>query len=139
MQIIYEVDPSEKDTKRIYEGLVEFNIPIFGDMLIENFGCFIRDDKFEIIGGITGYIAGKIAMVKYVWVDKSIRGQGYGHKLFTVLENTLKQKQIDEMHLDTYTFQAPEFYTKLGFIEVARYTMMKKEKIEKIFFIKELS
>ena len=138
MKISYEIKPNESDTNQIYQGLSDFNIPVFCDMVVEEFGCFLRDKNQVILGGATGVLVGKVALVKYVWVDDNLRGQGYGYKIFDVLEDRIKDKNITEIHLDTYSFQAAGFYEKMGFREVARYCVMREEKIDKIFFIKQL-
>ena len=138
MKISYEIKPIKSDINKVYHGLGGFNEPVFGNMVIEEFGCFLRDENQVILGGATGELVGKVALVEYVWVEEKLRGQGYGYKNFDVLENSIKDKNITEIHLDTYSFQAAGFYEKMGFKEVARYCMMREEKIDKIFLIKQL-
>ena len=138
MKIEFEINPDENDVQSVYNGLDVFNKPVFGDVEIIEFACFIRVENNRILGGATGYIFDKVAMVKYLWIDENLRGQGRGVQIFDILESEFKQRNVEEIHLDTYSFQAPEFYRKLGFKEVARYMISKAKKIEKIFFIKEL-
>lgn len=138
MEIKFEVNPTEKDTQTIYDGLVEFNEPMFGDLKVENYACFIRNQDGKILGGVTGGIADGVALLGYLWVDNSLRGQGVGKRIIETIESKLKAMNVVEIHLDTYNFQAPEFYIKMGFKEVARFNVMKRRNVEKIFFIKEL-
>lgn len=138
MNIEFEIDPNEKDVQTIYDGLVGFNEPTFGALKVEDYACFIRNDDGKILGGATGGIVGEVALLKYFWIDDSLRGQGQGRQVFELLEVEFRKRNVSEIHLDTYSFQAPDFYIKLGFKEVARYMFMKQQKYEKIFFIKEL-
>lgn len=137
MNIQFEINPNEKDSKQIYDGLVAYNKPYFGHKKLIKFACFLRDEDNGICGGATGEIADDLAFVWLLWVDEKCRG-GAGRKIMNMVEHELKVRQVQEIHLDTYSFQAPEFYNKLGFMEVSRMMVNKTKKIEKIFFIKEL-
>ncbi|MCJ8324665.1 MAG: GNAT family N-acetyltransferase [Rhizobiales bacterium] len=138
MQIVFETNPNENDVKTVFNGLVEFNKPVFNDDNLTHIACFCRDDEGKIRGGATGLTVGNIAMIRYLWIADELRGQGIGGQIFETLEAEFKQRGITEIHLDTYSFQAPEFYKKLGFEEVARYVAMKDKNIDKIFLIKQL-
>lgn len=50
-----------------------------------------------------------------LWVSEELRGQGYGSKLLNEAENIVLNKGCKLIHLDTWNFQAPEFYKKHGF------------------------
>lgn len=137
MKITFEIDPNEKDSEVIYNGLVAYNKPHFGYNKLINFACFLRDDDGKVCGGATGEIADDLAFIWLLWVDEKYRG-GNGQKIMKLVEHEVKNHGVSEIHLDTYGFQAPEFYPKLGFKEVSRMMVNKARKIEKIFFIKEL-
>lgn len=137
MQITFEIDPDEKDSAVIYDGLVAYNKPHFGYEKLVNFGCFVRDEDNNVRGGVTGEIADDLAFIWLLWVDEDYRG-GAGKKIMQLVEQEMKIRNVAEIHLDTYSFQAPEFYVKLGFKEVSRMLINKARNIEKIFFIKEL-
>lgn len=137
MNLEFEIDPNEKDSKEIYNGLVTYNKPYFGYKNLIKFACFLRDENNDICGGATGEIADDLAFIWLLWVDEKCRG-GAGRKIMNMVEREVKARHVKEIHLDTYSFQAPEFYQKLGFKEMARYTVVVQNNIEKIFFIKEL-
>jgi len=42
-------------------------------------------------------------------------GQGWGNKLFAEFENHVKAAGAEEVGLTTNSYQAPEFYLKLGY------------------------
>ena len=57
-----------------------------------------------------------VAYIETLWVDESHRGQGLGAKLLAEVENTAKEKGCYLIHLDTFDFQAKEFYEKQGYV-----------------------
>lgn len=137
MNVDFEINPSEADAKVILDGLVAYNKPYFGYENLIEFACFARDADGKILGGATGEIADELAFIWLLWVDEDSRG-GAGRQIMQHMETELKTRKVTEIHLDTYSFQAPEFYKKLGFKEVSRFTVNKPRNIEKVFFIKEL-
>lgn len=47
----------------------------------ENISFVIKDDKGEIVGGITGEMFWHHLHIDILWVDENIRENGYGSKL----------------------------------------------------------
>ena len=50
-----------------------------------------------------------------MWVREDLRGQGYGRRPLTLAEDAARARGAGHAHLDTFTFQAPDFYRKLGY------------------------
>lgn len=48
-------------------------------------------------------------------IDENYRGIGLGSKLLAEIEKTAKDKGCYLIHLDTFDFQAKEFYEKHGY------------------------
>jgi N-acetylglutamate synthase-like GNAT family acetyltransferase len=55
------------------------------------------------------------------------------------VEQQAKKLGVTDIYLDTYTFQAPGFYAKLGFEEVGRYTGFPTRGVDKIFLQKKIA
>jgi GNAT superfamily N-acetyltransferase len=53
--------------------------------------------------------------ISAVFVDKSERGKGVGRQLLLKAEELALQEKCTAFYLDTFDFQAPGFYEKLGF------------------------
>ncbi len=53
--------------------------------------------------------------VKLLWVKASARKFGYGTKLMKLIEDEAIARKCRGIHLDTFSFQAKDFYLKLGF------------------------
>ena len=69
----------------------------------------------EFVGGVYGKIAWQWLYVDLLWVHPNFRGNGLGRKLLTEIELAANKQQIFRYHLATASFQAPDFYQKLGY------------------------
>lgn len=92
----------------------EFNIPARGFV---NFICY---EAGRVVGGAVANTVASRMNVKWLWVDPSYRGRQIGKKLMEGMEAIALEKGIDRIFVDTMSYQAPEFYAKVGFQEVAR-------------------
>ena len=54
-------------------------------------------------------------MIKYLWVKEYLRGQGTGKKLLWEAEKEAEKRNCKYVFLDTFSFQAPDFYKKYGY------------------------
>lgn len=79
------------------------------------FQIALRDDAGAILGGIQGDTLFKWLNIKYLWVDKSLRGQDYGTKLMALANEEAVKRGCVGLMLNTMSFQARGFYEKLGF------------------------
>jgi GNAT superfamily N-acetyltransferase len=50
-----------------------------------------------------------------MWIKEELRGCGYGHKLLLAAEQEARQRGARNAYLDTFSFQAPDFYKKHGY------------------------
>ena len=57
----------------------------------------------------------EVVYIDTLWVDSKYRGKGLGAKLLAEIEKTAKAKGCYLIHLDTFDFQAKEFYEKQGY------------------------
>ncbi|GAB6262576.1 GNAT family N-acetyltransferase [Photobacterium sp. CCB-ST2H9] len=139
MNLDFTVSPSEDEISEIYRGLVEYNEPHFPDLDEKGFGAFIRDEDGKILGGLVGKVILSSLHVNYFWLSEPIRRLGLGSKLIDSVESEARSLGVKNIYLDTYTFQAPGFYERLGFKEVGRYTDFPKIGVDKIFYQKSLA
>ncbi|RDE13683.1 MAG: N-acetyltransferase [Candidatus Thorarchaeota archaeon] len=87
-------------------GIAELGRPIY---------IFVRNSQKEIVGGVVGQVFGGWLYVSLLWVDKSIRGRGYGTRLMHMAEEKATSMGCTDVHLDTYSFEAKPFYERLGY------------------------
>lgn len=108
----------EQDQKAIFSGLLEYNLARIEDQHPQDLGVYVRNESGEITAGLIGTTHGNWLSVKYLWVSESLRGQRIGSQLLEAAEQTAKERGCKYCFLDTFSFQAPEFYQKHGYREV---------------------
>lgn len=101
--------------QRIYE----FNAQATGYFDGECFSAAQRSDAGAIQGGITGYTWGGCCYVTNLWVDASERARGLGRELLRAAEEHARRVGCSVAFADTHTFQAPGFYARMGYRQLA--------------------
>jgi len=97
---------------------------------------FVAKENNKIVGILTGYSLYNEIHIKELVVVERYRNKHIGSELIKTAEDYYKDKDFEIMTLNTYNFQAPEFYKKLGFqIEYIRENK-ENSKLAKYFFIK---
>ena len=108
----------KEDEEIIYNGLLEYNLARIEDKNPKDLGIFMQDDKGNKIAGLIGNTHVNWLSIKYLWVSKELRSQSIGSRLLKQAEETAKERGCKYSFLDTFSFQAPEFYKKYGYKEV---------------------
>jgi GNAT superfamily N-acetyltransferase len=74
----------------------------------------VRDEHGEIGGGLYGQVFYQWWCIYLLALPAQARGQGLGSRLMQMAEDPAREKANIGLRLDSYEFQAPEFYKKLG-------------------------
>jgi GNAT superfamily N-acetyltransferase len=107
--------PSDRAIQAVRNELIAYNIATAAIDTSRNIAVFLHDAHGQLRGGIVGTIWGQCVEIKYLWVHPSLRRNGYGSRLLQTLEQEARSQQCHSAILDTYSFQAPEFYQRLGY------------------------
>ncbi|MFJ7192095.1 GNAT family N-acetyltransferase [Streptomyces bacillaris] len=79
------------------------------------------DREGALAGGLTGRTWAYWLHVDLLWVDARHRGSGLGSRLLAEAERTARaERACTRSRLETWDFQAPEFYRKQGYEEIGR-------------------
>ncbi len=74
----------------------------------------------DLVGGLVGATFMGWLSVDGLWVAEDHRGCGHGAALMARAEEEARARSATDSVLDTFSFQAPGFYRKLGYREFAR-------------------
>jgi GNAT superfamily N-acetyltransferase len=73
----------------------------------------------ELIGGLWGRTVYDWLFVEFLFVPEHLRGRGFGTALLRTAEQTAVARGCIGACLDTFDFNAPGFYRRLGYEEFA--------------------
>ena len=96
-----------------------------------------RNEKEDIIGGLYGRSIWGTLEIKTFVVKSENRNEGIGRQLMTAAEIEAKNRNCRYISLDTFSFQAPEFYEKLGFKKIGTESDF-PEGFEKYYYRKKI-
>ena len=72
-------------------------------------------DDGKIIAGLVGFTCWEWLYIETLAVDQNCRKQGLGSRLVREAERIARERNCHAAWVDTFSFQAPEFYTRLGY------------------------
>lgn len=111
---------SDKEREYLHARLQEHNRPYFTEAGFENLSVCLEQDG-EIVAGIAGVLRGNWVLMQELWVREDLRGQNLGSQILKKAEEEAKRCGCKHVLLDTFEFQAPGFYKKLGYEEAFVY------------------
>jgi GNAT superfamily N-acetyltransferase len=79
-----------------------------------------RDGEGRMVGGLRGYVFLYWLHIDVLWVDEAAREAGLGIALLVQAETKAKALGAHSAKLDTFQWQAPDFYAKRGYQEFGR-------------------
>jgi GNAT superfamily N-acetyltransferase len=110
-----EAAPKPEDVRFLEERLYEFNVAATGIADGDLLGFFLRAEGGAVIGGAFGWTWGGTCYIRYLFVPAPLRKQGHGTRLMAAVEAEARRRGCRQIMLETHSFQAPEFYRRLGF------------------------
>jgi GNAT superfamily N-acetyltransferase len=137
VHLSFEERPSPQDREFVNEALGEFNTAFLHDPIYASFGIFARDASRGIQAGLVGQVYADWLFIALLWVHERLRRGGVGRALMTEAEHRARGYGCHSAWVDTFSFQAPGFYQKLGYREFGRIDYPPDH--QRIFLRKQLS
>ncbi|RHO91742.1 GNAT family N-acetyltransferase [Ruminococcus sp. AF42-9BH] len=111
-------DGKQSDIDEIYEMLKSYNLS--NREASENIplGVYYEDESERKLAGLTGETFGNWLCINYLFVAENLRNKGIGTKIVLSAEDEARKRNCKYVFVDTFSFQAPKFYEKLGYKEV---------------------
>ena len=107
--------PAVQEIAFLEEQIIAFNCAATGFYDGKMLSIFVRNEKNEIIAGISGFTWGGYCKVEWLWVHADWRQQDYGKQMLLAVEAEAQARGCSQIVLDAHSFQAPGFYHKLGY------------------------
>lgn len=113
-------DPQMSDIARLEANIDGFNAAATGIDDARLLSIMLKRPDGELYAGLHGHSWGATCQIKLLWVAEEERGRGLGAALLKAAEDEARLRGCKQIMLATHDFQAPDFYSKHGFEEVAR-------------------
>lgn len=113
----------EKSTSEEYElvdkGIVDYNlskVPFTQEPPFCSINRVIKDLDGNVLAGVNSLLyCWNCLYIDILWVKEGFREKGYGSVILREVETIAKEKGCTLVHLDTFDFQAKDFYLKHGY------------------------
>ena len=114
-QIAYVEKPEESAWGIIGRGIHDYNEQQAGDTRFQRICFVVTGPEQAIAGGVIAAMYWNWLYIDLLWVKEELRGCGYGHRLLEMAEEEGRKRGAENAYLDTFSFQAPEFYKRHGY------------------------
>ncbi len=120
-EVIVEDDPDADHVRQLVAGLVAFNASSAVAEDRRPLAVFLREGS-RIVGGANGYTRWQWLYVSHLWIDDALRGRGVGRQVMHAIEEEGRRRGCRAAWLDTFSFQAPDFYQAIGYRQFGELT-----------------
>lgn len=136
----YSIEESTKEEFYLIDNsIVEYNsskVPFTQKPSFISINRVIKGENGDILAGINSLLyCWNCLYIDVLWVKEGYRKKGYGSAILNEVEKIASERGCNLIHLDTFDFQAKDFYIKHGYeifgvldvfpIEHKRYYMKK--------------
>lgn len=109
-------------SERLSQGLDEVNFPATGTTAADQSSLSVKvlDDAGRLIGGLAAWTWGGLLGIEMLWIREKSRKDGWGTKILIAAEEEARRRGCDRACVSSFTFQAPGFYQRHGYVETGR-------------------
>jgi ribosomal protein S18 acetylase RimI-like enzyme len=100
---------------QILAEVLRYNASQVGPLNDSRYVLTVRSTAGQLVGGLVGVQFWNGMFIDLLWIDERLRRNGLGTRLMHQAETDLLQHGGEVIFLSTWSFQAPEFYEKLGY------------------------
>jgi GNAT superfamily N-acetyltransferase len=118
LKIVVDYSPSQADNDVVREGIIASNEHIVGER-DKAFSIFLKNNSGKVFGGIQAFRDTESTYIDVLWVEENLQRQGYGTKLLGAAEREAIENGCIFSLVDTWDFQAEEFYLKNGYERIS--------------------
>lgn len=112
-------ESTSNENNYIDDEIIKYNdskVPFLQKPTFISINRVIKGPSGEILAGIMSVLyCWNCLNIDILWVKEAHRCDGYGSALLFEVEKIAKEKGCSLVHLDTFDFQAKEFYEKNGY------------------------
>jgi GNAT superfamily N-acetyltransferase len=114
-KVAVERSNSAAVSRVLWRGLLKYNRELAGPVNYTRTVISVRNDKGRVLGGLILQSYWRESYIELLWMSARARGSGCGARLIKEAERCARERGSRLIHLNTFSFQAPEFYRKQGY------------------------
>jgi GNAT superfamily N-acetyltransferase len=112
--------PAVEDAIALEDRIYEVNVAATGADDGRYLSVILKHHDGTIYAGLHGHTWAGICEIRTLWIAEPERGKGLGSRLLAAAEDEARRRGCRVIHLASFTFQAPAFYARHGFVPFAR-------------------
>ncbi len=109
-------EPNPADMKVLIAGMLDYHASKGHPRKVDHFSILIKRKDDTLMGCVMANFLWNGMEIISLWVDESKRGEGLGQKLMEMVEAEGKKRGCAFAYTNTFSWQAPDFYEKLGYM-----------------------
>ena len=108
-------EPDPEDKQIMVDGMLAYHSSKGHPRKTDTFSVVMKDENDKLRGTVIVTFLWNGMEIQSLWVDESLRHQGWGSKLLSAAEAEGMKRGCTVAYTNTFTWQAPGFYTKQGY------------------------
>jgi GNAT superfamily N-acetyltransferase len=112
--------PDDETIRALKKGVDEFNFAVAGPDHYAPIWISGKDGAGTVRAGVHAHISWTWLFLDWLWVSRAYRQHGVGTQLLLRTEEIARERGCSGVYLNTFTFQAPQFYVRHGYREFGR-------------------
>lgn len=113
--VTLEESPQPEDIQCVKGKLANYTIEKSGLGKTKKIVLLAKNAENAVIAALLGFTFGGWFHMETLWVDEAVRGKGLGKNLVRRAEEEAVARGCRIVNVETFSFQAPEFYRKLNY------------------------
>ncbi len=114
IEIVIDEQPNPENDSILTDRLFKYETEELLHDVPKHISIYLKDENQKIVGGVLIWIHIESIYIPTVWVDESLRQQGYGKKLLQAAESEGVKRGCKYVTLSA-NFESATFYTKHGY------------------------
>lgn len=113
--VTVEGEPESQDKEVVVKGMLEHHAKSGHPRKSETYSVLLKNKNNKLLGTVIVTFLWNGMEINSLWIDETIRNQGWGKKLMDAVEKEGIKRGCTVAYTNTFPWQAPEFYEKLGY------------------------
>jgi GNAT superfamily N-acetyltransferase len=115
LRVVAERKNAKEASRELWRGLIRFNRQAAGPFHYSRVVLTARNDAGRLVGGLILQSYWRESYIELLWMSGRARGLDGGTALIREAERRARRRGSRLIHLNTFSFQAPRFYEKMGY------------------------